>query len=251
MGPCLQWAMQYALPGVSIGDAYGTAPMRAFLNNSQYLVAKAATFHAVYLNVSGLHVTGTDSNRDGFLCMGSAATTAKFARIIFPASDAVVGASLSPSATYTWTADGTVYVCGLNDMGQLGIAELGKISTPTVLRGAIFNKTVVDVRASDNHGVALDALGRVYVWGSSRIIKNTEPTLVEEALATKFVVAIATSGLQVFAVTDNGEVYYWGYRSGLSFVTLSPQLLSGVDATRRVTMVTASPVMALIYYGTY
>jgi len=67
------------------------------------------------------------------------------------------------------TDDGSLYVCGNNDNGQLGLGE-----NPTIVPNKL-NKVidceladvgVVDVKIHDKFGAAIDKNGDVHTWGT-------------------------------------------------------------------------------------
>ncbi|EIN06350.1 RCC1/BLIP-II [Punctularia strigosozonata HHB-11173 SS5] len=103
-----------------------------------------------------------------------------FRNIKAPVKDDVkerfVKAAAGISFSLLLTASGRVYACGSGEHGQLGngrtgehIVSAGKtafevVSEPLLVRG-LDDRKIVDVSCGQQHSVALDSQGLVYVWG--------------------------------------------------------------------------------------
>lgn len=119
-------------------------------------------------------------------------------------------------------SDGTVFACGQNDTGQLGIGNKNDQTTPQLVQ---FPKgvVVVEMAAGFSHSLALTKDKEVYAWGSNTSgqlgIGNNEqgrpkPDQDKPVKIPNFdkVVAIAAGGVHSMAVkgaTDK-ELYTWG-----------------------------------------
>ncbi|VFR00974.1 unnamed protein product [Cuscuta campestris] len=116
------------------------------------------------------------------------------------------------------TENGSVYACGLNDFGQLGIPG-DKSYTPEPVRVATLPNDIIKISAGYHHSCAITVDGELYMWG-----KNTNGQLGLGKKANKVVsfprkveslnglaVKAASLGFEhSIAVTDNGEALSWG-----------------------------------------
>ncbi|KAG8975027.1 hypothetical protein FRC05_006450 [Tulasnella sp. 425] len=93
-----------------------------------------------------------------------------------PADKAIkAGAGLTFSLVLT--ESGKVYSFGSGDKGQLGNGRTGEyiitggktgfeiVSEPILVKGAIDGKKIVDISCGQQHSIAIDGDGYVYVWG--------------------------------------------------------------------------------------
>ncbi|XP_019181750.1 PREDICTED: ultraviolet-B receptor UVR8 isoform X2 [Ipomoea nil] len=153
------------------------------------------------------------------------------------------------------TENGSVYACGLNDFGQLGISD-DKSYTTEPVRVAALPKDIIKISAGYHHSCAITVDGELYVWG-----KNSNGQLGLGKKADKVVsvprkveslngLAIKTASLgfeHSIAVTDNGEALSWGgggsgrlghgLHSGISGVLKSnseytPRLIKTLDSVK-------------------
>jgi alpha-tubulin suppressor-like RCC1 family protein len=122
------------------------------------------------------------------------------------------------------TTDGKVYAWGDNSDGELGnhtkVNSLVPVAVDTT--GVLSGKTIVDIAAGTNNGLALDSEGKVYSWGlnPSGWEKNnsfntkitTVPIEVETSgvLSGKRIISIAAGDRFGVLLTADGLVYTWG-----------------------------------------
>ena len=141
--------------------------------------------------------------------------------------------------TFCVTEDGSVFAFGRNDSGQLGVGDAEYMVVPTLLRGELKNKLVVQVAAGGGHTVFVTADGLVFACGGNYSgqlgLGDAEdrevPTLVTGQLQGKAVV-YAAAGNHTLCITADGSLFAWGLNS-------SGQLGVGDVKTRCVpTMVT-------------
>ena len=125
--------------------------------------------------------------------------------------------------------DGRVYAWGSNACGQLGcdpnVQNLQTTTTPTPVGGALEDKTVVDIAASDCVSLALLADGSVYSWGdySDGLLgienKNGQANAVTpkqiETLRGIFIVDLFASNSVAAALAADGNIYLWGKNNKL------------------------------------
>ena len=66
------------------------------------------------------------------------------------------------------TANGSVFTWGASDEGKLGLGDEGDdMLVPTLVRGELQNKAVVQVAAGGQHPMCATGDGLLYTWGSN------------------------------------------------------------------------------------
>ena len=116
------------------------------------------------------------------------------------------------------TEDGSVFAFGFNGVGQLGVGDTEKRPVPTLLRGELENKSVLQVTASGGHTMFVTADGLVFACGANSKgqlgVGDTQnrlvPTLVTGQLQGKSAVFAAASGYHTLCTTSDGSVFTWG-----------------------------------------
>ncbi len=120
------------------------------------------------------------------------------------------------------SADGGVYVWGLDVEGQLGLGASGHKAVPTKVGGPLAEQQAVAVACGigpggPGHSAAITHEGKLYTWGMGRDGQlghgDTEPRLEPTqvaSLADKTVVAVSCGATHTAALTDEGRVYTWG-----------------------------------------
>ena len=71
------------------------------------------------------------------------------------------------SHTMRVTADGSVFAFGYNQNDRLGVGGTHDRLVPTLLRGELANKSVLQVAAGSNHTMFVTADGLVFACGSN------------------------------------------------------------------------------------
>jgi len=166
------------------------------------------------------------------------------------------------AAGYEFTAlltdEGTVWTCGRNNSGQLGIGdkEPRSIPTPVVIPSS---KPVKMIACGDAHMLALTADGKVYSWGWANfgqlghvLPEETQTNddvmraldsyvrpiilpmarLVDRLVGHK-VVSIACGDTSSFAVTEDGQLFSWGTLSQeQTFPSYTPGLVQFFEELR-------------------
>ena len=121
--------------------------------------------------------------------------------------------------------DGTLYTCGYNGYGQLGLGDLKNRSVPTALTKTDWASiVVVGTLHGRMHGI--DTAGTLWSWGyqntgelgnggtkvnSSSPVQVTLPTTVASVSGTSIpTVATVTVGGHTICLLTDGRVYTWG-----------------------------------------
>ena len=119
------------------------------------------------------------------------------------------------------TEDGSVFAFSNNTRGQLGVGDRENRLVPTLLRGELENKSVLQVAAGNSHTMFVTADGLVFACGSNFKgqlgVGDTEdrlvPTLVTGQLQGKTAVYVAAGGLHALCITADGSLFAWGYNT--------------------------------------
>ena len=119
-------------------------------------------------------------------------------------------------------SDGTVLAWGVNASGQLGVGDIVRRLTPTLVSGLGFGSGVVAIDAGAAHSLALKSDGTVLAWGlnatgqlgDGTTIQRTTPVQVKDpADPTGFlagVKAIAAGSAHSLALKSDDTVLAWG-----------------------------------------
>ena len=210
-------------------------PYRASLASLQAVHAWTTTSHQNTYATFALSCGNGDFGRLGHGGSGSGEsalglTTDRFTKIKVPVD--VAGVSAGGAHTALVGTDGSVYTCGLNDFGQLGVSsEVSHLCVPTIVEGLPEHDPVVAVAAGHFHTLCLTKNGEVWSFGrndegqcgvggggdggvpniitSPAWVENLSPHSLGGADRGR-VVAIAAGQRHSMAVTENGAVFTWG-----------------------------------------
>lgn len=146
--------------------------------------------------------------------------------------------------------DGDLYCWGVNSSGQLGIGSTVSQTQPTLVVGALANKTVTAVTAGGSHTCALTSDDTLYCWGDNTYgqlgLGNTTTQSLPQQVATA--VSVVSAGTSHTCGVQDGIVYCWGRNNygqlGLQNYTTatSPQqvkAVAGVFTNSSITAVAA------------
>ena len=116
------------------------------------------------------------------------------------------------------TEDGLVFAFGCNLFGRLGVGDTENRLVPTLLRGELENKSVLQVAAGDEHTIFVTADGMVFACGVNYKgqlgVGDTEnrrvPTLITGQLQGKTAVYVAAGDNHTLCITADGSLFAWG-----------------------------------------
>merc|ERR1712086_1207421 len=108
------------------------------------------------------------------------------------------------------TEDGAVFAFGYNCDAQLGVGDTQERNVPTLLRGELENKLVMQVSAGSGYTVFVTKDGLVYACGHNGVgqlgVGGTErkllPTLVTGQLQGKTAVYVAACDNHTLCITE-------------------------------------------------
>jgi alpha-tubulin suppressor-like RCC1 family protein len=161
------------------------------------------------------HAWGWGINAQGALCLGNA--TPQLTPVELPFSDVTAVAGAGDHGLYD--SDHTVYACGGNHQGDLGIGSTTASSVPMAIRA--LGHHVVQLVASFNNSGALLSNGTYLDWGTNNLgqlgdsnvgVTSTVPVAV--SLPARVVKVVqggsdADNG-QTLVLLSNGSLYAWG-----------------------------------------
>ena len=162
----------------------------------------------------------------------------------------VIAVAAGARSAYALTDDGTVYVWGGNNMGQLGLGtETGRkavVGTPTPIPQEKFGGSKVkQIVCTELSAYALTEGGEVYAWGDNDYGQlgtgNDDTgyfTAVPEKLALTGMEKLSARSTNVMALS-NGKAYVWGQNNFY-------QLGLGGDGERKFSSV---PTVIELYYS--
>ncbi|MCH4201244.1 OmpL47-type beta-barrel domain-containing protein, partial [Clostridium tyrobutyricum] len=124
------------------------------------------------------------------------------------------GNSSIQAATYFKTADGSVYACGSNDSGQLGIGTTVNVSTPTKINLS----NVIDVFSNNSASMLFKTSdGSVYACGSNSSgqlgLGSTSNISTPTKVNLSDVISVIQNSNSTFFKTSDGSIYACGYNS--------------------------------------
>lgn len=136
--------------------------------------------------------------------------------------------------------DGTLWIWGGNDFGQLGLGHNNNVFTPTQVGTATWKA----FSASRSHTLAIKTDGTLWAWGSNEnaalgdgtLVNKNVPTLISGTTDWKNV--DCNSGRSI-AIKNNNTIWTWGFNSpalglginyaGITYVTSPTQIGTDTD----------------------
>jgi alpha-tubulin suppressor-like RCC1 family protein len=191
------------------------------------------------------------ANNNGMLCLGDALPRTIPHRVdeFGEPGTAAIAIARGYDHVLILRSDGSVWGCGLNNVGQLGDGTSGDAasrSLPTRVLGLPAN--IVQVAAASQSSYALAADGQVYAWGRNQYGNLGNGTASSSTAAAPMpalvpglagVVMLATGRDHVLAATAAGDVLAWGLNAshqvnGTEDDVLSPVAIAHVADARAV-----------------
>ena len=116
------------------------------------------------------------------------------------------------------TAEGAVFACGYNILGQLGVGDRENRLVPTLLRGELQNELVVQVAAGYGHTIFVTNNGLVFACGDNNVGQlgvgdapiSLVPKLAVGLVEGKTAVCVAAGDRHTLCATADGSLFAWG-----------------------------------------
>ena len=137
--------------------------------------------------------------------------------------------SMGQNYSGSLTADGRVFVWGLNGSGQLGDGSTTKREKPVEITAGFDlapSDKIQSLHFGANHSAAISSLNRVFIWGwnyNSRLgfndttNRNTPTEITSlfnlDSASNEFIQSIRLGWASSFALTSTGRVFSWGENS--------------------------------------
>ena len=184
----------------------------------------AGGMHALCVNAAG-RAFGWGLNTSGQLGVGNTETNKQLPTLVtrLLKTMIVVQATAGFQHTACLTSDGLVFMGGSNECGQLGVGDTKGRVLPTMVRGGLGGKKVLQVAAGAGHTMCLAGGGSAFAFGVNEYgqlgLGDTDdrlvPTLLVVEIDHKSVVQVAAGARHTMFVTEDGLLFASGcHRQG-------------------------------------
>ena len=176
--------------------------------NSYSQVLSSGSAHAGVISGNGsLYMTG----QNGFGQLGDGTYESRswnFSWDMPKVLDHVVHIDFKEHTSSAVTRDGSLYMWGYNEYGQVGDGTKTNRNTPVKVMD-----DVVLSASSDSCSAAITKDRSLYMWGYNKWGQLGNGTTIDETTPVKVlddVVVVDTDGATSAAITSNGDLYMWG-----------------------------------------
>jgi uncharacterized repeat protein (TIGR02543 family) len=139
-------------------------------------------------------------------------------------SDKITSLSMGGYHSSALSANGRVYMWGLNNAGQLGNGTTTNRNIPTEITSRFSiesNDKIISLSLGSSHSSALTANGRVFMWGANSLGNLGNGTTTNRNIPTEItsrfsidsndkIISLSMGESHSSALTANGRVFMWG-----------------------------------------
>jgi alpha-tubulin suppressor-like RCC1 family protein len=191
--------------------AYVTPKKMGTAGDWRFVTAGRA--HALAIKIDGT-MWGWGDNANGQLGLGGSKLTAqKTPQRIGTGSDWIAAAA-GKSFSIALRADGTLWGCGINDQGQLGVASLPTSGANVLTQIGATTDHWLSVSAGTAYVLAIKDDGSIWSWGQNDVGQLGDGTKTNHTPPAKASSgpyrAIAAGDKHSLAVRWDGAIYGWG-----------------------------------------
>lgn len=141
--------------------------------------------------------------------------------IAWTSRTSIAGIFATAQTSFIKTSDGSIYGCGLNNFGQLGLGTTSVYPVKTFTKVEPLSETQSSIEIISGgtvHCAALTADGRVLTWGR-RDYSGSPPDSASDGdiqppktlSSIPHITHLACGGSHTLAVSKKGDVYAWGF----------------------------------------
>ena len=117
-----------------------------------------------------------------------------------------------------WISSSASFCRGCGSGGRLGLGDGNNKLVPTLLKGELQGRAVIQIAAGPGHSVGVTRDGLVFTWGSGSngqlglgpVSESMVPALVSGILEGQAVTQADTGDRHTVCVTKEGAAYAWG-----------------------------------------
>ena len=192
----------------SSGNYTVSVAKEGFSSTSEYFqVEKNAKRVVVYLHVPG------QSSGTGGGTGSTGGTGSSIGNINANLDVSVKDVKLSENNTAILTQNNTLYMCGVNDYGQIGNGRTSDAYYPIKIMDNVKTVSLSASHTSASHTAAVTYAGELYVWGYNgygQVGNGTTSNVSSPVRIMRNVSSVYGGNYSAAAITYNGDLYTWG-----------------------------------------
>ncbi|MCX5977325.1 MAG: fibronectin type III domain-containing protein [Coprothermobacterota bacterium] len=201
---------------LGLGDTTDrSTPVQVTALGNDITILEAGSYHSLALKGDGT-VWAWGYNGNGQLGLGD--NTNRYTPVQVTAlGDNVVALTANGGHTLALKGDGTVWACGYNGNGQLGLGDTADRSSPVQVLA--LGNNVKALTTGEYHSLAQKEDSTVWAWGKNDhgqlglgdTISRLTPVQVTSLGSN--VAAMAAGGMHTLSLKDDGTVWAWGWNN--------------------------------------
>eukprot|EP01127_Copromyxa_protea_P022619 TRINITY_DN8218_c0_g1_i1.p1 TRINITY_DN8218_c0_g1~~TRINITY_DN8218_c0_g1_i1.p1 ORF type:complete len:292 (-),score=31.45 TRINITY_DN8218_c0_g1_i1:9-884(-) len=145
-------------------------------------------------------------NRYGQLGLDSTVEARRPTKITSPSACTIAQFASGSHHSVALTNNGTIYVWGANNDGQLGV-QWDRVIRPQPLP---HTQEIVKIACGPSYSAAITTSGSLFTWGKNKAINAPASSKPAKINLPEPVKDVACSDSHMLALTELGEIYSWG-----------------------------------------